>query len=160
MRLRTLGVLAAVPMALALALTGCSNGDKNEDAASEADAQGVLYAQCLRENGLDVEDPKPGENVRIQLEAGGSVTKEKAQEAQAACKDLNPSSDNPAAQQEMAEKSRKFSECMRENGVESFQDPEPGKSGVLIGGSDIMNDPDLDAAQRACQDLLTEMQGS
>ena len=74
MRKRTRGTLAALPpavaLALALALSGCGSGgdtEKTDAAASKSaqDDQGVKFAQCLREHGVDVEDPEPGKGIRI-----------------------------------------------------------------------------------------------
>jgi hypothetical protein len=48
-----------------------------------------------------------------------------------------------------------YAECMREEGVEDFPDPEVSSDGgVMIGGADIGDDPDVAAAEEACGELL------
>ena len=76
-----LRILAALPLALALALTGCGSDDKGGTVASanggasqggakqggeqlSPEERGVKFAQCMREHGGDMEDPTPGEGAR------------------------------------------------------------------------------------------------
>ena len=48
---------------------------------------------------------------------------------------------------------REFAQCMRDNGVEEFADPEADQGGMRI-TPEIAEDPDFEAAQEACQDIL------
>jgi hypothetical protein len=59
-----------------------------------------------------------------------------------------------------------FAECMRENGVEDFPDPQIGSDGGItigVGGGDGSLDEEeaetIDEAMAACQDLLPQGQG-
>ncbi|WP_307874971.1 hypothetical protein [Frankia nepalensis] len=171
---RTPAVLAALPLALALALTGCGGGD---DTGMVASAAGVgsggggsagdggatatgdpnpadlamKFAQCMRENGIDMPDPVDG---RIQLRIDPSTPKETVDAAMAACREYSPQANGPAGgDPEMAAKARDFAACMRENGVEAFPDPDPAQGGIMI-GPEVGEDPDFEAAQQACQSIL------
>ncbi|MFV2179869.1 hypothetical protein ACFHW2_01285 [Actinomadura sp. LOL_016] len=171
MRLRTRGVLATLPLALALALTGCggdgedgsgvasAGGDTAAGAGAGAGAEpslspeemGVKFAQCMRENGVQMEDPKPGQGMHLSAKGIDKGVMEKAQEA---CREFNPMEEgggkpDPEAQ----ERARKHAECMRENGVEAFPDPKPNQRGIRIDAK-VGEDPDFEAAQEKCQEML------
>ncbi|QFG24426.1 hypothetical protein [Actinomadura sp. WMMB 499] len=173
MRLRTRGVLATLPLALALALTGC--GGDGEDGSGVASAggeaaagtgagagagagkslspeeMGVKFAQCMRENGVQMEDPKPGQGLKITSKGADRATMEKAQEA---CREFNPMAEGGGAPDpEAQERARKHAECMRENGVEAFPDPKPNQRGIRI-NAEVGQDPDFEAAEQECQKLL------
>nr|BFE81835.1 hypothetical protein GCM10020093_044360 [Planobispora longispora] len=90
---------ALVPLAV---LTACGQAPKAEvatagstasstgpSASPSASAQedGVKYAQCMRENGIDMPDPEPGgERVKI----AGKVDKNKFDKAHKACQKYAP----------------------------------------------------------------------
>lgn len=171
MRLGTRGVLAALPLALALALTGCGgddgddgnvasvNGAKGGGGAAASPSlkpgeMGVKFAQCMRQHGIPMEDPKPGGG--IQLKVDKSIGKEKADKAQEACREFNPMANQaPGSDPKAEERGRKFAECMRKNGVEGFKDPEPGQRGIRITG-EAADDPDMKKAQEACQGIFSK----
>jgi hypothetical protein len=162
---------ALAVIALALVLAGCGSGTKDEQVASgngaqatagpssaapslSRDEKGVKFAQCLRENGVNVPDPEPGKGIQLKLDPSSGVSKEDVDKAMEACKQWDPQADgtnnsNPQAE----ENGRKFAECMRKNGVEKFPDPKPGQRGVLIDKA-TGEDPDLPKAQEICQPIL------
>jgi hypothetical protein len=165
--------LAALPLLFALTLTGCGTSDDGGDGVASAggtssaapggedlsqDEMGVKFAQCMRENGVDMDDPEPGKG--IQLKVGPGTSQETVQAALEACREYNPQ-ENGSAQPnpEREEAFRKYAQCMRDNGVEAFPDPEPGSPGVRITG-EVGNDPDFQTAQQACQELLAAAQGA
>ncbi|MBT2411911.1 hypothetical protein J7I94_15265 [Streptomyces sp. ISL-12] len=148
---------SAVPLVVTLALTGCGGSADDESAVERAaasrnaeDEKAVEYAECLRENGLDVEDPGEGGGLRIT----GRAQKEVLDKAMEACRDLNPMQGNETANAEAEERMREQAACMRKNGVEEFPDPEPGK-GIRIGRS-VVEDPDFEAAEKACQEYAPD----
>ncbi|MER5423492.1 hypothetical protein [Streptosporangium roseum] len=167
MRLRIRSALVALPLALTLALTGCgaddggstvasAGGDKKSDGAAGAaksvspDEMGVKFAQCMREHGVDMEDPKPGEGIRLTLKKGPES--EKAMEA---CREYSPMENgSKQADPEAEEKGRKFAACMRENGLEEFPDPQPGQRGIRIDRK-MGEDPDFAKAQQSCQGIFS-----
>ncbi|MEV4007955.1 hypothetical protein [Actinomadura sp. NPDC049753] len=165
MRLR---ILAVLPLALALTLTGCGSDDKGDGVASAGsggqggskqgggeqlspDERGVKFAQCMREHGVDMEDPKPGGGIRIQAN-GDKGAMDKAMEA---CRQYNPMANRTGAPDpKMQERAREFAACMRKNGVEKFPDPDPNQPGIRIDKDTVGDDPDLEAAQQACDKVL------
>jgi hypothetical protein len=143
-------------------LAGCAAGDGGNvatagggdpaaapsGAASKDPKQAALdYVKCLREHGLEVDDPGPDGRLKLKVQSKDG----KAEEAMDACRDLAPqmNKNNPKA----AESAREFASCMRENGVEKFPDPDPNQPGIRI-SKDLADDPDFEAAQEACRDLL------
>ncbi|GAA1606740.1 hypothetical protein GCM10009789_71310 [Kribbella sancticallisti] len=167
-RTTTLGTLALI---LGLALTGCGSGDEGNQVASGGGAQpttgtssnpaeglsrdekGVKFAQCLREQGINVPDPEPGKGPMIKLDPSSGITKEKMDQAMEACKEFSPQGEGTQANPQQEENGRKYAVCMRENGVEKFPDPKPGQRGIMIDGS-VGNDPDFQKAQEVCQPVL------
>lgn len=161
MRRRVFSALVTAPFALILVLTGCGSGDGggsdvasvgggNKSAASAqpgADSQdrALKFAQCMRENGIDMPDPDASGKMAMTFDA----PLEKVEAAQEACRQYAPSGgqqirDNP----EMAENLRKLAQCMRDNGVESYPDPE---GGMMRMSKEAGEDPDFKAAEEKCQ---------
>ena len=174
MRKHSLGAVAALTLTLALALTGCGSGDDGADnkvasggaqpttstsstggtdgtAGLSRDEKSMKFAQCLRENGINVPDPEPGKGPMIKLDPSSGVTREQMDKAMKACKQFSPQGEGTNPQQE--ENGRKYAVCMRENGVEKFPDPKPGQRGIMIDRS-VGEDPDMPKAQQACQSIL------
>jgi hypothetical protein len=162
---RTPALLAALLLGLTLVLAGCgsdagSDGDvasasgkdsedkKDSDATSEDDrqAQSLKFAKCMREHGVEMADPKGG---RIEIK-GGPGQEDTMKKAQEACQKYLPQI-SEADRKEMTEHALKFSQCMRENGVEKFPDP---KGGMMRMTEDIAKDPDFQKAQEACQKFM------
>ena len=164
--MRRLTVAAA--LLLGLALAGCgSGGDESEVASASGgtatpgasasstlsqEDRAVKFAQCMREHGVDVPDPKPGQKgVRFTAEPGGKHELESAMEA---CRKYSPqATESPGQAKKRQENARKFAACMREHGVEDFPDPEPDQKGIQVDKS-LASDPDFEDAQKACQDIL------
>lgn len=172
----SLGGYAAVPLALVLSVAGCSGSDggvkvasvsgtaspsagPNGDAAGLSEQDKALkFAQCMRDHGVPMEDPQiDGGRVQIRVGGGGGpvdkskVDKSKLDAAQQECKEYapggGPNGGNPDPQ--AMENMRKMAQCMRENGVPNFPDPEPA-GGIKIDGS-VADDPDFPAAQQKCE---------
>ncbi|MFF5249966.1 hypothetical protein ACFY3V_37270 [Streptosporangium sp. NPDC000095] len=157
--MRVLGALA-----LALVLTGCGTAGDDADVASatgggdkpavsaapslDQHEKGIKFAQCMRENGVDMPDPEPGKGVAVRI--GKGTSKEAMEKATAACKEFSPMGDagpGGGTDPQRAESMREFAKCMRENGVEEFPDPEGG--GLRVTGA-IGEDPDFQTAQEKC----------
>lgn len=170
--MRRRGILAAIPLALTLALAGCGASDAGgSDVASvssgkpaaaasasasvDPQAKGLKFAQCMREHGIPMDDPEPGKGVMLKMDK--SISPETAQKAQEACKEYAPSGGGPGGKVDpkMAEQLRKFSQCMRDNGVEAFPDPD---GGALRMTGEAGDDPDFKAAQDKCsKEFLPQM---
>lgn len=167
MRLRTRH--APVALLMVLILTGCgaapetgtvaSAGGGAEQAGSSAaptlsrEEKGVRFAQCMRENGVPMEDPEGG-RIQLKFDKDSGVDRSTVDKAMQACQEFSPQGDRPgAADPEAEERGRAYAACMRENGLEGFPDPKPGQRGIMI-TPEIGEDPDFPAAQQKCQDIM------
>ncbi|MGP3960148.1 hypothetical protein ACTWPT_29490 [Nonomuraea sp. 3N208] len=165
MRARALITLAAATMLLA----GCGGaaaggsdvasvtGTGNQAAASPKPSEdpherALKYAQCMRENGIDMPDPEPGKGVMMRLDK--NTPRETMQKAQEACKQYAPSGQTAGGgDPKRAEALRKVAQCMRDNGVEKYPDPEGGMMRIT---GDVGQDPDFKSAQEKCQKEMAE----
>ncbi|MEV6925662.1 hypothetical protein AB0M46_14340 [Dactylosporangium sp. NPDC051485] len=126
-----LAAILAVP-ALLFALTGCTDsgaasGSASAPAADSRQVWTLKYTQCLRDNGVDVQDPVPGPD--------GSVLNN-VPEAPAAVLDKctekvgNPpplsKEETAKIEQEQQKALLKMANCYRDNGV-NVPDPIPGE---------------------------------
>lgn len=161
MRGRVLGALA--PIALALVVSGCGadgggetgvatlTGAGGQAAASAAPSddphdKALKFAQCMRENGVDVQDPEPGKGLMMRFDK--NTPREKVEAAQQACKAYAPSGNRAGGDSKRGEALRALAQCMRDNGVESYPDPE---GGVMRITGKVGSDPDFEAAREKCQ---------
>lgn len=82
----------------------------------------VKMRQCLRENGIDVPDPEPGQDPRG-MTIGGDADPQKMQEAMKKCGMSTGTGAGKEPTQEEKDKELEWIRCMRENGV-ALKDPE------------------------------------
>ena len=140
-----------------------SDGDAADADAASGDTVGrddamLLMARCLREQGLDVDDPRPGQPMQLRVDRADDA---KARKANEACrKELADVLPEPSAadRDRMRENGLEFARCMRKNGVD-MPDPTPGGDGLFrVGGDGI--DPQSETfkkAQKACGDIMFGM---
>jgi hypothetical protein len=161
---------AALLTMAALALAACGE-EQNAGAPTVdrdqkmRDAQ-LAFARCMREHGIDMDDPKPGERgIRLAIPKG--VTPEKAEAADRACRKhleaVKPPEMSEEQQKEFREAALAHARCMREHGID-FPDPTFGENGqatIRIGkGSGV--DPDdlkFKKAQEECADKAPNLDG-
>ncbi|MEV0232523.1 hypothetical protein [Nonomuraea sp. NPDC050786] len=164
MRVRVLGALAAATLFLAgcgaddgggpdvasVSGTGTQSGTQGGASAkpSEDRYQKMLkFAQCMRENGVQVDDPQPGKGIMMKFDK--SIPQEKVEKAQEACKQYAPSGEKAGGPDpKRLEALRRLAQCMRDNGVESFPDPDGGAMRIT---GEVGDDPDFKSAQQKCQ---------
>ena len=97
---RTHLAIAAVVLAVTFLTVGCGSDGDGSDVASakdgrasatpslDPDEMGMKFAQCLRDHGIDVDDPEPGKGVALDIKPGTSrSTVDKAMEA---CRAYDP----------------------------------------------------------------------
>jgi hypothetical protein len=176
MRIRTGLVLGLL---LALSAAGCREGGGSGDEVATAggktpepsasatpsagdDRDAVLaYSKCMRENGLpDFPDPEMDENGQSRLRLPDGYDKSKIDAAQEVCKKYLPNGgEPPKADPARLEQLRKYSKCMRENGVPKFPDPSDG--GLQINGNEVGDpeSPAFKAAEEKCRSILPEPPG-
>lgn len=117
---------------------------------------GVRYAQCIRDNGVP-NFPDPGPDGRFAIShAGDGIDHDdpKLRAALELCRALAPGGEHrntgdPAYVEQM----REFSQCMRDNGLPDF--PDPDADGRLRGlGHEQQVNPKFRAATQACAKVL------
>jgi hypothetical protein len=161
-----LGAVAAV-LAL-LVLSACSaaesdgvasaGGDENppnpvaaeEAAPLDEDAQALVYAECIRDNGVDMPDPGPGRQGLVDaLQAvAGDYDRAAMRQALSACEDLMP---QYASEEQHGDDDwmLALAECLREQGLDVSDDP---FSDAHSGAIDVN---EFSAAMEVCRDVLT-----
>ncbi len=182
---RRLVLLVALAM-LALISTGCSNASAGTDSsdvstnAAIAPAgtdgsggnnstvnreQAVKFAECMRKNGVKgFPDPDASGALTIENVANGSgldTNSAAFTRAISACKDLEPAGFTGSKRSPEQQKAAlKFAQCIRDNGVKDFPDPDP--DGPMIDTNRIpsANRPGgmniLHAAMSKCRGLATD----
>lgn len=173
MRRRLTGVLLALPLAAAFGLAGCGGADRDGDGVATAGGGGarrsldatassdeerrIKFTKCLREQGLDVRDPAPGQQ-GPRLSPGSDVDRGKVQAAFQACREFAPNGGQPPQlDATQVEQVRKLARCMRDNGVPNFPDPDadgriqPGRAGI------DRDDPAVRAAFEKCREAVPNL---
>jgi len=164
--------------ACALVLGACGSGSGDNSSADNSEQQGLKFARCMREHGVDIPDPQtskgPGGAQNFSFRVGGPGAKgkgrgpdpQRVEGAMKECRKYMPNGGKPpsaAQQQEMRDAALKFSRCMREHGID-FPDPKTGPGGgVMIGGPGSKfnpSSPSFQAAQKACQGLMPGPRGA
>jgi hypothetical protein len=174
----------ALPLLVAavFAVAGCGGGAKDPGVASLGNTAknsppaspsasldpkdaALKYAQCMRQNGIDVPDPKAGGGLTLQADGKNQAKLEKAMKA---CEHLMQDSGigKAAKDPKFHDALVKYAACMRAHGVD-MPDPNPdgsfqvksgdkgkgkGKTSIGIGGND--------AASKACKNLLPNVGGA
>jgi hypothetical protein len=136
------------------------DGTATETTTATDPEQAMLdFAECMRDHGIDMEDPQFDSEGRggINLEATPE-NEDELEAAQEACQPLleDAMGDveiDPEQEAEMRQRALEFAQCMRDHGVEDFPDPVFEDGGFVIqgGAGEGENDPDFQAAQEACQ---------
>jgi hypothetical protein len=167
------GGASAAPSVASLDDPAASADDASPPASAPTDPQEAFlaYAQCMRDNGIDMPDPEVndegGGKFSVGFSAGdagggggGAADKDKFAAADEECRPLLENAigegGGPELSPEDEEKMLDFARCMREHGIDM---PDPGAGGLVfrvgLEGEDGTFDRDaFEAAQEACQDLL------
>ena len=145
---RLVPTLLLVPLLLAACGQNNRNGVTQLDQVEAARA----YAQCIRDNGVpDFPDPDPDGQLRGP--AHEKQSDPKFQAAQEKCRTLAPGGEHQRSDPATVEQMRRFSQCMRDNGLPNFPDPDP--DGRLRGvGHEQQDSPTYRAASESCRGKL------
>lgn len=108
------------------------------------------FAACLRARGLDVEDPPPGEQVRLESKD------EKTRAALSACAQFAPSTSSESEDAFDPVAGRAYAACIRTKGFPDF--PDPDDQGLRIPKS-LVNDSRYAQANRECASHLNQSTG-
>ncbi|MGH4029637.1 hypothetical protein ACQB60_11950 [Actinomycetota bacterium Odt1-20B] len=163
MRTRTRSsVIASGVAALALFTAACSGGGSGSDDSAAGGKDGgkgnaadaaFKERECLRKEGLDVKEPKPGESM-AGIAIGGNLSKEKMQAAMKKCTGKSGGAAGGEIPQAEKDKMLKYAQCMRKNG---YNMPDPEFEG---GGMKAMPVPKgaeqkkMEKAAAACKDIV------
>lgn len=152
--------LVALTLALCAVGVAACGGSGSASAGGESassEEAGLEFAQCMREHGVEVEDPKPGQ----QNFALGEGNDPKTKEALAACHGKLGSQElSSEEQEEFREGALALARCLRDEGID-MGDPEflgPGKFHLDISGIDTSS-PAFEAAREACEGKLPDLPG-
>jgi hypothetical protein len=157
--------ILAAALVCGLALTACGTEEPAAADREQANRDAMLaYAKCMREHGVDMPDPQPGER-GIRLRAPEGVTSEEMEEAEGACRqhldEIEPPELSEEQQKEFQEAALAHAQCMRDHGID-MPDPtfgEDGRAQIRIRRGDGASgpepgDPKFEKAQEACRDKL------
>jgi hypothetical protein len=156
-------VVAAAAL-LVLSACGASEGDgvasaggaadaanpvEAEDADQlDPDAQALVFAGCLRDNGVDMPDPGPGQQGLIDAfrSVAGDYDQATVEQAFAACQDLMPqyAEEPPHEEADMLA----LAECLREQGLDVSDNP------FLDAHSGAIDQDEFVAAMEVCREVL------
>jgi hypothetical protein len=156
---------AALLAASAFGVAACGGNDPSPASSSSGTAADddklreaqVKFAQCMREQGIDMPDPKPGGGPQTFKVGGDSgIDPQEFERASKECdkyrKDIRPEL-SEEEQQEFKERALEWARCMREQGID-VPDPQFGGDGEvrIMGGPQRMDpeDPEFQAAQKEC----------
>lgn len=137
---------------LLIAAIGTASVATAQQTPADRDDAVLAYAQCMRDNGYaEFPDPTPDGDLRIQITPESEGRFRAAGEA---CKDLAPEGfrDEGVTPEELGALI-KLSQCVRENGVPEFPDPDSDGRYDLRGVSSGPDDPRIEAAMDACSEL-------
>lgn len=152
--LRIIGVSALA--AAALFLPACGNSEKKPETVTNQDDKALAYVKCMREHGVQMPDPKPGE--RGFAVGGGGESQETIDAAMKACaKDMGGGQAGQGADQATLDMMVKYAQCMRANGWDM---PDPTLSGggvsAAMGPKNATEQAAFDKADKACAHVMTE----
>lgn len=149
------GAVAAIAL-LAAGACGGSGGDDGaaadtdalDSGSTDADAQALVFAECMRDNGVDMPDPGPGqEGLGEAFQAtAGDVDEETMRQAMSACEELMPQYAGEETHDD--EWMLDLAECLREQGLDVSDNPFTEMHAGEIDQSE------LSAAMEVCRDTL------
>jgi hypothetical protein len=142
------GLLAALAL---LAACGSSSSGNAAPGAQREEAR--TFAQCIRDNGVP-DFPDPDASGRFSGAGHEQQDNPKYQTAQQKCRNLAPGGEHEnLGDPAYVEQARKFAQCIRDNGVPDF--PDPDASGRFSGaGHEQQDNPKFKAAQEKCRQTL------
>jgi hypothetical protein len=144
-KIQTLAAMLA-PILTVIFLSGCeqqrspgvvtaqSPGSAPPSAAGDKQERALTFIRCMRESGVNLDDPDASGNINLKPEHKVNPNYAKAFEA---CKKHMPEGGRatpaPFTAEQLA-KMRDYAKCMRDNGVADF--PDPGPNGFTVAPKD------------------------
>lgn len=116
----------------------------------DPEERGRQYARCMREQGVEMDDPGSGGEIRVRKIPGG---RDKFEAAMKACRQYTPFANRAGINPQDLEQLREFAKCMRGQGID-MPDPDPnGGGGALIKKREV-DEARLREAMKACEGHL------
>lgn len=152
MRRRHLGAVLLVAL---FALAACGGGGEAEKPASDFDKQ-LAFSRCMRDNGVDIPDPKEGPDGSILIGAAPAGPDDGVfAAAYEKCRAKLPNGGEHKLTPEERQKQLTFAKCMRDNGIADYPDPaadgSPGGRLPLPDPSEAGYDAAVAAFQQAAE---------
>jgi len=142
-------LLVVVPL---LVLAACGQNNRNGVTSVDKAEAGRAYAQCIRDNGVP-DFPDPDANGQLRGPAHEKQSDPNFRAAQEKCRNLAPGGEHQRSDPATVEQMRAFSQCMRDNGLPDF--PDPDADGRLRGtGHEQQDTPTFRAAMETCRQKL------
>ena len=113
----------------------------------------------MRENGVpEFPDPELNGDGGMMMKLPNGIDQEAMEKASEACEEFRPKGGGNFSEEdraEMEETMLEYADCMRENGVPDFPDPDFSEGGARLGGKGIdPEDPAFEKANKACEEVL------
>jgi hypothetical protein len=166
-RLWRTGLIVSALLLMVVLATACAGGSNAPGVAgaesssapsaspSGDTSDGVAWARCMREHGINIPDPVPG----VEDATDNHASEPGWDDAYQACRPLMQADNGPEvwvpSPQEL-EQLLSFAACMRAQGIQ-MSDPDPTTGDMTAPGSiraEQENDPLYQAAYAACKDKL------
>ncbi|MET9092909.1 hypothetical protein ABZX72_12520 [Streptomyces cyaneofuscatus] len=159
-RRRSLAAACLLATTVVLSATACSGdggGTKSDGSSSGSkkteEDQALEHRKCLREQGLDIPEPKPGENGMGVTIDGGSKSQKEMEKAFKACQDKAVGGGPKELTQAEKDKMVAFARCMRKNG---FDMPDPKFDGGMAQAMPALKGSEMkkfEKANKACESV-------
>lgn len=159
-RRRSLAAACLLATTVVLSATACSGdggGTKDGGSASTTkkteEDQALEHRKCLREQGLNIPEPKPGENGMGVTIDSGSKGKQEMEKAFKACQDKAVGGGPKELTQAEKDKMVAFARCMRKNG---FDMPDPKFDGGMAQAMPALKGSEMkkfEKANKACESV-------
>jgi pyruvate/2-oxoglutarate dehydrogenase complex dihydrolipoamide acyltransferase (E2) component len=137
------------------ASTSATGSEPAASAPTDPEEAMLAYVECMREHGIEMNDPQPGGRTLQQVPEGDE---EAFEAADAECQPLLEAAQSnveidPEQQAEMREQLLEYTECMREHGID-MPDPvfdDDGRVEIQAGSGEQPTDQDeFEAADQEC----------
>lgn len=128
-RRTTIAALGGLLLLAPLALAGCSSAGSSTPSASETSTsiRAASWGTCMRSAGFDVQDPSDEEFGSGVERVPADVDRAAFESASKSCRGADSGGPSAADKAGYEQDAQDFSQCMRDNGVDDFPDPEqPG----------------------------------
>ncbi|MGW5065700.1 hypothetical protein ACWEQJ_06195 [Streptomyces cyaneofuscatus] len=159
-RRRTIAAACLLATTVALSATACSgdgggtkSGGSSSGSKKTEEDQALEHRKCLREQGLDIPEPKPGENGMGVTIDGGSKSQKEMEKAFKACQDKAVGGGPKELSQAEKDKMVAFARCMRKNG---FDMPDPKFDGGMAQAMPALKGSEMkkfEKANKACESV-------